>query len=252
MMNNLKSKPEPVSPLSAMPLKRKFPWVRLAFLFGLALMMAAMALPGYFQGQWKWEQSPSVAAYDRLLELRTTGLDIPPWQSLFQREMRLDSSKWSVQSLTNDEGQDMILMLLPQGVEREKPYVMWSRPYVEWTGIDGLEKWKKDTVKTIKIKTDRQSLVKARFFKAWNQQTFAVIQWYAWPGGGRTHNSDWFWRDQLAQWKGHRLPWIAVNVKLPINPLSSLDDQQTLAESIINQIQTTLETQIFLEPNLKD
>jgi cyanoexosortase B-associated protein len=129
---------------------------------------------------------------------------------------------------------------------------MWSRPYVEWTGIDGLEKWKKDKINTLTVKTDRQSSVKARFFKAWNRQTFAVIQWYAWPGGGKPHASDWFWRDQLAQFRGQRTPWIAVNVKLLIDPLSSLADQETFAQSIIDQVQTALETQVFLVSKPKD
>lgn len=244
-MTNLKTKS--VASFPFMSIKKRFSVVYIALLFGLTLMMVAMALPGYFKGHWAWEKAPSVSSYEQLLKLRQTGISLPGWQSIAQKEVRLDNAKWSAQVFINDQEQEMSLLLLPQGVEKEKPHLVWSRPYVEWTGIDGLERWKKDRVRIITVETENNSKVEARFFKAWNSRTFIVLQWYAWPSGGKTHSSDWFWRDQMTQFKGKRLPWVAVNVKILIDPLSNLEDQEALAKSVVQKVQNALETEVFAE-----
>ncbi len=242
-MNNFKS--TFFSPSSSMFSKNRFSLSRWLIMLSLTLMIVMAAVPGYWGKSWSWQEAPKVSAYQRLLKMRSTGLSIADWPTTLQKEIRLDNVKWSIQVVQQNEDLPVVVMLLPQGVEREKPHVMWSRPYVEWTGIDGIERWKHDRIKTLTFETASNHRVKARFFKAWNQQTFAVIQWYAWPGGGGTHSFDWFWRDQLAQLSGQRVPWVAVNIKIPTDPLSDLEEQKALAQSIAPKVQTALEKEIF-------
>ena len=67
-----------------------------------------------------------------------------------------------------------------------------------------------------------------------------MVQWYAFPSGGGYSNFSWFWRDQIAQLHQSRVPWIAVCLKIPIEPLANLDEVQPLAESLARQIQANL------------
>jgi cyanoexosortase B-associated protein len=87
--------------------------------------------------------------------------------------------------------------------------------------------------------------VKARFFRAWNQQTFAVVQWYAFNNGGHFSPANWFWQDQLAQLSDRRVPWVAVCLKIPIEPLGELKDAQSVAESLAKTVQTQLNNTVF-------
>ena len=51
--------------------------------------------------------------------------------------------------------------------------------------------------------------------------------------------------DQQAQLKRQRVPWVAVSVKIPIEPLSELKDAEPLAKSLAQTIQATLDKNIF-------
>ncbi|WP_243397441.1 cyanoexosortase B system-associated protein [Crocosphaera subtropica] len=89
--------------------------------------------------------------------------------------------------------------------------------------------------------------ITARWFQAWNNKTYAVLQWYAWPGGGHYAPYQWFLADQKAQLKHKRVPWIAVSIKIPMEPLGNLEDMESLAKSLGQEVQKTLEQEIFID-----
>ena len=89
--------------------------------------------------------------------------------------------------------------------------------------------------------TTASAKVEARFFRAWTQRrTVAVLQWYAWSGGGNPAPSRWFFADQLAQLRRNRVPWVAVCLQIPIEPLGDIEASRPLAESLGKVVQTAL------------
>jgi cyanoexosortase B-associated protein len=133
-------------------------------------------------------------------------------------------------------------MLLPQS------YYL-NKPQVEWMDLNGLEAWKTDSYDKLKVTIENEKqteTVTTRFFRGWNrQQTFAVVQWYAFPQGGHYSATRWFWQDQLAQLHRSRVPWIAVSLKIPIEPLGEIVTAKPLAESLVKTIQMRLQTNAF-------
>jgi hypothetical protein len=123
----------------------------------------------------------------------------------------------------------------------------------------GLSSWTKtrfsqpnsDSYRDLKfsIEDNSQSLnVTARLFRAWNdKQTFAVVQWYARPDGGHYSPANWFWADRAAQLQERRLPWIAVCLKYPIQPLGELDRVEAELKALASEIQQTLVRSAFTE-----
>lgn len=218
--------------------RRSITQIILILLLLISILVGAM--PGYLSGgQWKWSQLPKVPhlkAVKSVLE----GLELPNWTMIQQQKVRISGKSWSVQIMrpeSSEVSSPVVLMLRPQNYYLDKPGV-------EWMDLDGLEKWKTDSQRRLNfaLSEDSNSIaVKARFFRAWNrQQTFAVVQWYALPSGGGYSNWSWFWQDQIAQLRQSRVPWIAVCLKIPIEPLGNLDEVQPLAESLARQIQDDL------------
>ncbi len=83
--------------------------------------------------------------------------------------------------------------------------------------------------------------MEARFFRAVTQQdTFGVLQWYALPNGGHSSPFRWFVGDQLAQWRKQRVPWVAVSILVPMEPLGQVEKIWPLAESIGQTVQAAL------------
>lgn len=207
-------------------------------------------MPGYFTGNWPWAQLPPVANIKQLNELRKTGLKLPGWKTLEQRTVRIGEHEWSFQAVARDDSKPLVALLLPQSDRK-------SLPQVEWVDINGVEKWKTDSYMRIHFAVETSPLekrtlasnltkniaasVEARFFRAWNQrQTFAVLQWYAWPDGGHPAPSRWFWADQLAQLHRDRVPWVAVCLQIPIEPLGDIEASRPLAQAIGKIVQTAL------------
>lgn len=79
------------------------------------------------------------------------------------------------------------------------------------------------------------------------RQTYAVMQWYAWPQGGHPAPSRWFWLDRQAQLTGKRVPWIAVSLILPMPLFRRLSDYQALSESLAQSVQQALLREAFGE-----
>lgn len=225
--------------------KSKWSVFRLAALIVLIITIAWGAVPGYLQGNWLWEEPPQLTNSGQLNRLLKTGITLPDWQNIAQREIRLGGHKWSAQILEKSSKQQAIVLLRPQTYYLDKPSV-------DWQDIQGREKWKTDSYQKLKFtsqatdKPEKKVKVTARFFRAWNsRQTFAVIQWYASGNGGHFSPANWFWQDQWAQIHRSRTAWVAVSCQIPIEPLGDIDEVKPLVESLGKNIQQNLLDVVF-------
>lgn len=249
----------------------RFQVSKVAVLCFLLVLAVIAALPGYFTGNWSWAKPLPVANLKRLNSMINTGVTLPGWQTKEQRTQPIGGHKWSYQELQRDDDQKPVkLLLLPQKTDK-------AQPEVEWMDINGLEGWKTDSERRLQFTVqplgsvtssatplssspsdrqeatgslstpiasqdrDKQVKVEARFFRAWNQrQTFAVLQWYARPDGGNPEPSHWFFADQIAQWHRRRVPWVAVSIHIPIQPLGDIETARAQAESLGQSVQAAL------------
>jgi cyanoexosortase B-associated protein len=236
---------------------RNFP--RLVVLGFLLILVGVGAVPGYWSGNWPWAERPPVANIKQINALRQTGLKFPGWQTLKQKTVKIGPHDWSIQVIKQDNSKPVVVLLHPQS-DRE------SVPEVEWVDINGFEKWKTDSYTKLRFAVETSSLkkpalaskptkktaaeVEARLFRAWNQrQTLAVVQWYAWPEGGHPAPSRWFWLDQLAQLRRSRVPWVAVCLQIPMEPLGDLEASRPSAQSLGKMVQTALMAEPFATPS---
>jgi len=237
------------------PPSRRSRFQKLAIALLLLLVLAFGALPGYLRGgTWPWARPIPVENPRPLRSLPQAGIELSGWQTLQQDEIPIGGNKWSVQLLQQEDERPTFLFLRPQRSDK-------SQPEVDWTDIEGfadrrkkeLGPWKTDSYRQIAFTVESSNLsakVKTRFFRGWNQrQTFAVVQWYAWETGGSPTPLDWFVADRLAQLHRRRLPWIAVALKIPIEPLGDLEAARPNAESLAEIVQATLMTDIFSSSN---
>ncbi len=252
-------------------------------LLGVVCLLAIATfatLPNYLSGNWVWENPPGVPQQSQLHALVEDGLTIPGWQTIEQSPVDISGQRWRIQALVpaavparisdpgaiapTEEGDTIsatnpaIVLLRPQTWHRDMPQV-------EWMDLNGIQQWTADQRGGLRfavssgvgqnggdggVKEDGEAWVRARFFRGWSrQQTYAVVQWYAWPRGGSPSPSRWFWADQWTQLRDrHRLPWVAVSVMLPIKPLGDSRSAQSKAEALCQQVQTSLMQNIFSDP----
>ncbi|MEA5512209.1 cyanoexosortase B system-associated protein [Crocosphaera sp. UHCC 0190] len=206
----------------------------------LSLAIIFVALPSYFTGKWSWSDLPPVPEIDQMRKIPKAPLNFPGWQTITQKEIRISKDRWSFQVIEKPGQEPITVAMMPQNYYK-------NHPQVEWVDLQGVEKWKPDNYKTLKFSsdTDPKNSVTARWFQAWNNNTYGVLQWYAWPGGGHYAPSQWFWADQKAQLHRKRVPWIVVSIEIPMEPLGELKDIEPLAKSLGQTVQTTLEKDIF-------
>ncbi|MGK7877659.1 MAG: cyanoexosortase B system-associated protein [Xenococcaceae cyanobacterium] len=220
---------------------------RLALVLLLILLIGIGGVPGYWTGNLPWSDLPRVTNINQIRSLRQTGLTLPGWKTLDQKEVKIGGHKWSKQKIQKDAQKPVTLLLLPQNYYRDQPQV-------EWMDINGSQQWKTDSYSKLDFTFEEETAsveVKARFFRAWKQQTFAVVQWYAWPGGGHYAPAQWFWSDQLAQLRRRRVPWVAVCLKIPIEPLGDLEAAWPLAKSLAKTVQATLNKDPFSSVSMR-
>jgi cyanoexosortase B-associated protein len=211
----------------------------------LALFVAVSALPKY-ASSWPWTTPPKVANQAALQSLRDTGLTLANWSVEQQIRSGISGDDWSIQQLVHKQpfttDLDRIFLLLrPQVWEADQPEV-------EWVDIKGSQQWKTDTHQRISFTISQaQVQVQPNFFRAWDSnQTYAVVQWYAWPSGSSASVAKWFWADQKMQWQQHqRMPWVAVSLWLPIEPLGDITPYQNLAKTLGEEIHATLLQTVF-------
>lgn len=206
----------------------------------LTIIFLAGSLPSYIAGKWSWSHPPQVRNIQSFKQLEKTGLIIPGWEKLEHGVVRIGGHKWIVQSSKIPGHEPIEIFLLPQ-------FYYLDLPMIDWLDLNGVERWSTDSEQVLKFQVGNASSnqVKARFFRAWKDDTDAVVQWYAFPHGGNYAPSRWFWKDQQAQIRNQRVPWVAVSLKIPIAPLSDLKDNQELALSLAKSVQNTLDNQVF-------
>ncbi|MBC1236790.1 cyanoexosortase B system-associated protein [Nostoc sp. 2RC] len=227
---------------------------QVAALLLLLLLLVMGGIPGYLTGHWQWKQLPPVASLKELRQIRKTGLTVPGWQTIEQAQQQIGEHKWSVQVLQKEGSKETqaILLLLPQNGPMDQPEV-------EWTEVNGWGRlrWGKWDVAqyrsaefTVKpsanLTADVETKVEARFFRgSTQQQTFAVLQWYAMPKAGNPSPFNWFVADQLAQWRKQRTPWVGVSILIPMEPLGQVEKSWPLAQSLGETVQSALMTAAF-------
>jgi cyanoexosortase B-associated protein len=206
----------------------------------LALLAAIAAIPGYFQGHWQWSDVPLVMNIYYLKNVRLMGLKLPGWQMGERTDVQIGEHFWGVQTVEREGEAPVTLYFMPQEYYR-------MQPQVEWVDLQGVEGWKTDSPETLTFSLPGKagSEVKANFFRAWRDQTFAVVQWYAWYQGGSPDPAHWFWADQQAQLRRQRVSWVAVCLKIPIDPLSDLNSHRAFAKSLAQTVQVTLDREVF-------
>ncbi|MDY6939420.1 MAG: cyanoexosortase B system-associated protein [Cyanobacteriota bacterium] len=227
----------------------------------LLVLLAVGTLPNYLQGRWTWTEAPEVANIKPLQEVAKNGIELSDWQTVSQEELTIGAGEWLKQEIESDGNFDgnaqagptrALLYLHPQTRKTGTS----SQPQMEWTDWDlanGVLGWKTDSNRALKfsisdVGNGSPANVEARFFRGWNQrQTYAVLQWYAWPGGGHPNLNRWFWADRRAQLADRRLPWVAVSVSIPIEPLGDIEEVNSLAISLGQQVQIALENQAWPE-----
>ena len=205
----------------------------------LILLFVKFTLPGYFQGSWSWSDIPRVSNIHHLKSVRDTGISIAGWKTTDLNKFSLGENIWAIQTLESPGKEPMTLYFLPQEFYR-------MEPQVEWSVLQGLEGWDTDSLEKLNIPVaGTQQSFEANFFRAWRNRTYAVVQWYAWKNAGNANPAQWFWADQQAQLDNRRVGWIAVSLKIPIDPLSEFNSHRAFARTIAEKVQASLDNQIF-------
>ncbi len=237
----------------AIMLLLKFPYrtrsLKIVLLLFLLSLCIFGALPGYLSGKWRWASPPEVTALPLLRKMRETGLTFEGWQTVEKYILLVGGHDWLAIELQrqptrkssepSDRPDKAMVMLMPQNDRADQPQV-------EWTDLNGLQQWKIDSFRWLEFAAavppeQPPVTVEANFFRGWNeQQTYAVLQWYATPEGGHPAPSWWFWADRRAQLSNRRVPWVAVNIIIPIEPLGDIEKSRSLAESLGKTVQAAL------------
>jgi cyanoexosortase B-associated protein len=236
-----------------MPLPKvlhQFSPVRWLVPIALLAILTFGALPNYLQGHW-WIVPPPVAQLKQLKELAKTGIILANWQTVSEKTVELASGKWLMQELEadgtepiGDRQRQIILLLRPQTSTTGAS----AQPQAEWEdfrSLGGGRFWKSDSHRRLQFEVALENggkvEIEARFFRAWiRSQTYALVQWYAWSNGGHPALAHWFWVDRQARLSDRRMPWVAVCLLVPIEPLGDIETVRPLAESLGQKIQMAI------------
>jgi cyanoexosortase B-associated protein len=216
----------------------------------LLILVVIGAAPGYLSGKWRWSEPPKVATLSQLTKLHQVGLQIPGWQVIDRKTPQVGEHKWLMQEISNANKDKAIVLLFPQKGNREQPEV-------EWSDVSGFQNWETDSDRSVDFTVKNPATkVTAQFFRGLTKrqqgssqetrrQTYAVLQWYAWSTGGHPAPSQWFFADRAAQWQNRRIPWVAVSILVPIEPLDTIEQHWSEVESLAQTIQSTLMSSVL-------
>ena len=226
-------------------------WSKVTLLLLLLILILIGAVPGYLSGKWRWAEPPKVATLSQLTKLRQLGLAVPGWQIVDRKTPQVGEHKWLMQEMVNASATKnrATLLLFSQQGNREQPEV-------EWSDVNGFQCWETDSDRQVEFTAVKPaSRVTAHFFRgltkpkpgdqAIRRQTYAVLQWYAWSTGGHPAPSRWFFADRAAQWQNRRIPWVAVSILVPIEPLDTIDQHWSEVESLAQAVQSALMSEIL-------
>lgn len=232
--------------ISARKLLRRYQISKIVVLVFLLVLVVAVAIPGYATGRWPWTNPPTLTNLKQLKSLRQHGMTLPDWEVIrIQNNVQIGGHRWLVEEIKNHQT-IAILLLMPQNASK-------NQPQLEWLDIDGFHRWQTDSHRTLRFTvklaptSDKPSpTIETRFFRSWtSQQTFAVVQWYAWHNGGSPATSRWFWEDSFARLSNRRASWVAVSIIVPIQPQGDINIVEPLLESLGQSVQTQLMAEIF-------
>jgi cyanoexosortase B-associated protein len=239
--------------ISAHKLQRQYQLYKMVVLLFLLLLVGVVAIPGYATGRWPWTNPPPVTNLKQLKTLRQEGLTLPGWEVIrVQNNVQIGGHRWLVQEIKEIQHPQRIaiLLMLPQNGPKDQPQV-------EWLDIDGFHRWQRDADRPLrftvelapelaKIPNKPLPTIEAQFFRSWTpQQTFAVVQWYAWPNGGSPAPSRWFWEDSIARLSNRRASWVAVSIIVPIESDIDIKIAKPILESLGEIVQAKLMTEAF-------
>ncbi|HEY9643696.1 MAG TPA: cyanoexosortase B system-associated protein [Coleofasciculaceae cyanobacterium] len=231
-------------PLSLATSSQRSPLYKLLIVVFLLTIAACSVIPHYCSGNWFLNKVPELSNTRSLRQLQTSGLPLPGWQTLEQKVVEIGGHKWSTQSMLPaapaTAATPVLLMLRPQTWHRDLPQV-------DWMDISGTYSWTEDRDRplTFSISSGAASepvQVSARFLRSWtHEQTYAVLQWYAWRDGGDSAPSQWFWAEQLSELR-HRqhMSWVAVSLLMPIQPLGEIESVQSPLTDLGQLVQSRL------------
>lgn len=232
------------------PLLQRGRFVQVGLIVMLAALLTVAALPNYISGQWPWSSPLKAPTVEQLQALLEEPLVLPGWEEALHQQTRIGGNRWSVAEYrpdadnTTDKVTNFAVLLRPQ------PWHT-NQPQVEWVDLVGNRRWQVNDLQTLRftVVDDQQTSIPitARYFRALdNQSTFAVMQWYAWSTGGHPAPGRWFWADQLRQWTSReRMPWVAVSLLIPIEPVGNIRPYSEEAMGIGQLIQTSLRQAVF-------
>lgn len=228
----MSSELDSVKPLN--PQKRKLSVAvvsKVAIATVLLLLVLFAAIPNYLQGIGVGTQPIPVENLQALRQINESGIDLPSWTTREQEKIAVGGHQWSMQVMENGE-QIALILLRPQKDTKNQPEVDW---------VDLGNFFTKTRDRTTVNFTVQGSDITANLFQAFTErQSFAVMQWYAWETGGSPAPVDWFLADQKAQLRDRRLPWIAVNLQIPIDPLADVADVQDKMIDLGKAVQQSL------------
>ncbi len=230
-------------------------WVQWGLIAVLAALVAIAALPSYFSGQWPWSSELPVPHIQELRTLLEEPLAVPGWEATFHEEVPIGGDRWTLAEYRRVGGSDASgdtfgLLLRPQRSGDQQPEV-------EWVDLRGAQSWQVDDRQTVRwnldpVDTPNSPLtVTTQYLRGIDSRnTFAVMQWYAWPSGGHFAPGKWFWADQAQQWQERqRLPWVAVSILLPIEPVGDIRTHTATVTAIAQAVQQGLLTTTFPSSN---
>lgn len=182
---------------------------------------------------------PEVERLGTLRQIRKTGLLLPEQPNARAQAIDIGGHRWVIQELDTVPELPAVLLVRPQADTEDKPYV-------DWSDLDGFFQWQRDPSQQLTVEVAEGNTVQARWFIARDpgenrvvlfQQTVAVVQWYAFDQDGRASPWQWFWRDQRAQLRRDRVPWIAVCIRVPIEPGTELETTREPLTQMILAVQ---------------
>ncbi len=214
--------------------------VAIAFLL---VLITFGTLPGYITGNWYWQEPPNIVNMKYLIKLQQNGIKLNGWETINQQTIKIGDHKWSTQQIKTDNNIKAFVMLRPQTDNI-------GQPLVEWIDVNNSQSWQIDSERNVTIQLilgEKPPInIEAKYFRAITKKnTFAVLQWYAWPNGGHYDPSWWLWADRLAQLSRRRAPWVAICIALPINAPDNLDKYWPLMASLSQNVQATITREIF-------